>query len=133
MKFSNILFAASLVMLSACAAPQSQSSRLIALTTEVVEMEYVAFSQFEDDELSERIQGNVISKLRDPDSAQFRDLRLVRTDTMAYLCGQVNSRNAFGGYTGFQLFFASPISQVVTEENDNTGSVILHFCLSSQP
>lgn len=132
MKIQNaLLIVLSSFLLAACEAPQNSNARLIALTTEVVEMEYIAFSRLEDDELIERIKGNVLSKLRDPDSAQFRDLRLVRNDTQAYLCGQVNSRNSFWGYTGFQWFFASPISQVVMEENDRTGSVILHFCLSS--
>lgn len=131
MKILNLLLVAWPFLLAACETPQSQSSRLITLTTELVETEYIAFSRLEDDELIERIKGNVLSKLRDPDSTQFRDLRLVRNETQAYLCGQVNSRNSFGGYTGFQWFFASPISQVVMEESDTTGNVIVHFCLSS--
>lgn len=43
--------------------------------------------------------------LRDPGSAQFRNLRIVTTilDTKK-VCGEVNGRNGFGGYTGFQTF-----------------------------
>ena len=43
--------------------------------------------------------------LRDPASAQFRNLRIVTTilDTKK-VCGEVNARNGFGGYTGFTPF-----------------------------
>jgi hypothetical protein len=60
----------------------------------------------------------VIAKLRDPDSAQFRNV-LVRHRTCksgtciddpadpagpAIVCGEVNGKNGFGGYAGFQPF-----------------------------
>lgn len=44
-------------------------------------------------------------QLRDPSSAQFRNLRTVRQqDGTVAVCGEVNSKNAFGGYGGFQDF-----------------------------
>lgn len=48
----------------------------------------------------------VKNELQDPHSAQFRDLRLVQLDALTVVCGQVNSRNRMGGYTGFQNFIA---------------------------
>lgn len=46
--------------------------------------------------------------LRDPDSALFRNETLSLsqdTDNVAIsLCGEVNAKNAYGGYTGFQAF-----------------------------
>lgn len=39
--------------------------------------------------------------LKDPESAQFRNLRL---DIVDQVCGEVNARNGYGGYTGFKLF-----------------------------
>lgn len=44
------------------------------------------------------------SKLRDPESAQFRNERLTRTGV---LCGEVNSKNGMGGYTGFKEYFTT--------------------------
>lgn len=43
--------------------------------------------------------------LKDPDAAKFRNVFAVGTDKGGVLvCGQVNSRNSFGGYTGFGGF-----------------------------
>ena len=40
--------------------------------------------------------------MRDPSSMQTRNLRV--PPGSAYLCGEVNGRNAFGGMTGYQRF-----------------------------
>lgn len=49
--------------------------------------------------------------LRDPEAAQFRNVRTFQADTQAgggyVICGLVNGRNAYGGYTGFKPFRAS--------------------------
>ena len=58
--------------------------------------------------LIKKFQETLLNRLKDPSSAQFRDVKLnQRRDA---LCGMVNSKNAFGGYTGFSGF-------VVTEKN----------------
>lgn len=44
----------------------------------------------------------VKAKLKDPDSAQFRDIKRMRDGN---LCGWVNAKNSFGGYAGFAVFF----------------------------
>lgn len=46
----------------------------------------------------------VKSKLNDPDSAKFRDVK--RLGPLNY-CGWVNAKNGFGGYVGYSLFFAN--------------------------
>jgi hypothetical protein len=63
------------------------------------------------------VEPAVKSVLKDPDSARFgtihcldnrrmKDGKVVRTGGMqvTFACGSVNSRNGFGGYTGFQQF-----------------------------
>jgi hypothetical protein len=63
------------------------------------------------------VEPAVKSHLRDPDSARFGTIhcldnrrmiggKVVRTGGMqvTFACGTVNSRNGFGGYTGFQHF-----------------------------
>lgn len=47
----------------------------------------------------------VAGQLRDPSSAQFRDLRKTR---QGVVCGEVNGKNGYGGYAGFQRFIAKP-------------------------
>lgn len=47
---------------------------------------------------------NIVRKaLRDPDSAAFSDTRI---GVNKIVCGRVNSRNGFGGMTGYQRFIA---------------------------
>lgn len=43
----------------------------------------------------------VTGKLRDPSSAQFRNARIVDDQV---ICGEVNAKNAFGGYVGFEPY-----------------------------
>ncbi|MGB3749433.1 MAG: hypothetical protein WA961_14635 [Rhodanobacter sp.] len=46
--------------------------------------------------------------LKDGDSAKFRNVIFHRTaDGLPMVCGEVNSRNGFGGYGGFELFIAA--------------------------
>jgi hypothetical protein len=44
--------------------------------------------------------------LRDPESARFRSESISTSRVGATLCGQVNSKNATGGYEGFQRFIS---------------------------
>lgn len=46
------------------------------------------------------IEEAVAAELRDPSSAQFRNI-MEGTETA---CGEVNAKNAFGAYTGFRKF-----------------------------
>lgn len=48
----------------------------------------------------------VSATLSDPDSAQFRDLKLYTTGLphQSALCGEVNAKNRLGGYVGFRPF-----------------------------
>jgi hypothetical protein len=47
--------------------------------------------------------------LKDPDSAEFRNQR--------GFCGEVNSKNSFGGYVGFRRFIAATKEMVVFEKD----------------
>lgn len=49
----------------------------------------------------------VQNRLKDPDSAQFRNQK--------GFCGEVNSKNGFGAYTGFKKFIAASPDLIVTE------------------
>lgn len=76
----------------------------------------------------------VASQLKDPESASFSNLRFVEEkyigDTRyGYLCGFVNSKNSFGGYTGSLRFSAAvnytkggsfSVSYIELEEGENS-------------
>lgn len=48
----------------------------------------------------------VAASLKDPDSAKFRNTRLVAHLQGAVVCGEVNAKNSYGGYSGFTRFAA---------------------------
>lgn len=56
------------------------------------------FAQVEAEARARKI---VRTMLKDPDSAKFGDIFFGRHGTV---CGTVNAKNAFGGYTGAQVF-----------------------------
>lgn len=58
--------------------------------------------------------------LKDPDSAQFQNVTYQsKTNTV---CGEVNAKNGFGGYSGFSVFFslggAKALSEIRPVAND---------------
>lgn len=56
-------------------------------------------------------QRAVADQLRDPQAAQFRNVRAIRDqDGDEALCGEVNGKNAYGGYIGFQPFYAAIVA-----------------------
>ncbi len=85
----------------------------------------------------------VLDTLRDPASAQFRNVRRSWSPNgSATFCGQVNARNGFGGYTGFQRFIsgATPSGRTSVQIDDQGGSVGDYFervwrsdCVDGEP
>lgn len=55
----------------------------------------------DDAALIKQAEDAVTHNLLDPESARFRDVG-VNGDTV---CGQVNAKNAYGGYIGFRSFY----------------------------
>lgn len=55
----------------------------------------------------------VKEKLKDPDSAKFKNLFFSRgADNVPCTCGEVNAKNSFGGFTGFQRFISGGSSDL---------------------
>ena len=62
------------------------------------------------------LKKNMLNSLNDPDSVKFRDLKLFKqghpeqVEASAHgryaLCGEVQSKNAFGVYTGWSMFYS---------------------------
>lgn len=51
----------------------------------------------------------IADKMRDPDSAQFRDVKQCPSDGEVWQ-GEVNGKNAFGAYVGFKPFMSDGVS-----------------------
>ena len=68
-------------------------------------------------------------ELKDPDAAQFRDVRANYTEEFGVVaCGQVNAKNEYGGYTGFRRFVWGGKS-VILEGRDNVADAWVGACL----
>lgn len=52
------------------------------------------------------ISNAVKLKLKDPDAAKFKWVKLAEKSWYVHYCGMVNSKNSYGGYVGFQPFVA---------------------------
>jgi hypothetical protein len=59
-----------------------------------------------------RAKTAVTDELKDPESARFRGVQIVRGS----VCGEVNAKNSMGGYVGFKRFVA--IAGVVVTFDD---------------
>src|SRR6266536_2328260 len=69
------------------------------------------------------MQQKVLARLKDPDSARFRNIKYHKRQTensegakqtLYGICGEVNAKNSMGGYIGFRGFIAF---QAVDGEN----------------
>lgn len=53
-----------------------------------------------------RSQDGIRKKLKDPSSAKFQNSLFVEFEGIPMVCGEVNAKNSFGAYEGFQRFVA---------------------------
>lgn len=78
--------------------------------------------------LSERdkaaVESAIRNELKDPDSAKFKDF-VARADATSrgtfHVCGLVNAKNSFGGYSGFTIFYT------VLFRSEASGGAIISF------
>jgi hypothetical protein len=111
------------VLLTACAVPAGQSpyDRLRQSSMNIVN----ALAESTDSYLKSKSESEALSaaqeslkqSLKDPSSAQFRNVRLVTFGSGKVICGEVNAKNSYGGYVGFKRFVASPYQS----ETERTG------------
>ena len=63
-------------------------------------------------EMQERVRHN----LKDSRSAEFRNVHFSDRSGAPVVCGEVNSKNSFGGMSGFQRFVAAGDVQALEEQ-----------------
>ena len=85
-----------------------------------------------DADLRVSAQMAVQAQLRDPGSAQFRDVIVVRQDSSTAVCGEVNAKNGFGGYIGYTSFVAiGSLVQLQTKRDDGFHTLWNAACVRS--
>lgn len=124
MKFIKSLTAACVVALSSCVAqPANAGADLDAMYihSEVV----LSGAYMEKKSNSARIKDGVTTMknaLKDPFSAQTRNVFVKKFSDGLIVCGEVNAKNGMGAYTGYTKFAAG--STEVFFETDNAAVVL---------
>lgn len=89
-------------------------------------------------------KANVARDLKDPASAQFRDVKVVMSTSekdpkqkIYAVCGEVNAKNSFGGYVGYQRFVAAVTADLqdtalATVEPTLVESLWRNWCLTDK-
>ena len=74
-------------------------------------------------------QDRLRAQLKDGESARFRNLFVSRAGGAPVACGEVNAKNALGGYAGFQRWLgAGSVGQFLETEVDDFRRVWASFC-----
>lgn len=78
-----------------------------------------------DDKWVEGARAAFVKSLRDPFSAQLREVRMMTNgaEVLVAACGLVNAKNGHGAYDGFQPFMALFISPYATSEVEGSALV----------
>ena len=114
MIWKNHLVATALLLLAGCAATAStsssqdslaQSSRAEIMQYAVANATYLRTNS--ERNLIEASVDAIRNRMKDPASAQFRNVRLRPYGSGQVVCGEVNAKNSYGGYVGFVPFVAS--------------------------
>lgn len=60
--------------------------------------------------LADEFVNSLTQAMKDPNSAVIKDVVVVKKSKTAkpFVCANVNGKNSYGGYTGFQLYSGSP-------------------------
>ena len=68
--------------------------------------------------------------LKDPDSAEFRGVFYSEKGGVPMACGEVNSKNSMGGFTGFQRFVSRGTKELTVLEEQVAGFQVTwnEFC-----
>ncbi|WP_423708625.1 hypothetical protein [Undibacterium sp. WLX3042] len=80
----------------------------------------------------ESLKQQVTHNLKDPESAKFREVKLNKAKTA--LCGEVNAKNGFGAYGGYQPFVATDSGAIIMRgDSCNIGSITSQIeCMSER-
>ncbi|WP_442771935.1 hypothetical protein [Paenirhodobacter enshiensis] len=62
-------------------------------------------TEVSDRSLLAKVEKAVGEQLRDPDSVKLRNVYIERSPRSELICGEVNGKNAYGGYAGFTTFY----------------------------
>ena len=65
-----------------------------------------------------RVEGEVRAALKDPDAARFQEVEVCSADKAIYT-GEVNAKNGYGAYNGFNRFYFADGQTVFYDDDDD--------------
>lgn len=114
--FRKLLIMCVPLALNACALPQARNTdadqvaniRKLALDMipKGIEVGKLLAPNGPDSLLIEKTQEILAGNLKDPGSAQFRNVRVVARPEGKLVCGEMNAKNSLGGYVGYKPFIS---------------------------
>ncbi len=75
------------------------------------------------EQVIEAAKKSLADTLKDPSSAQFRNVRFVEYLDGVVICGEVNGKNSYGGYVGFKDFVASSLSSHIRDTGNRYADI----------
>lgn len=63
----------------------------------------------ENERLIALAKADVAKEFKDPDSVNFRNMQVEKnppTSGVMYVCGEINAKNGFGAYVGYEKFYS---------------------------
>lgn len=95
--------------------------------------EAIAQQQKEDERLDDEVSTNlaleiVKNRLRDPDSAKFTAVGVIRKGGTKAVCGTVNAKNGFGGMSGAEPFAVADFHAHLNSMGPEDRAAIKRLC-----
>lgn len=80
-----------------------------------------------------KFKNEILDRLKDPDSAKFRKLTWKTPidkhgNKIVVLCGEVNAKNAMGGYTGYSKFFSNGSDGLIADSDSGNWTFKMIRC-----
>lgn len=101
----------------------------ILLFVSIVGLTNLAFAKEKESPFMQEATINIKNQMKDPESTQFRNLREIQnTLNEKSLCGEINSKNSYGGYVGYMPFSYSKEGTAIL--NHNAGGYKLYLNLA---
>lgn len=71
----------------------------------------------------------VADQLKDPDSAKFRKVAIVRKS----VCGEINAKNSMGGYVGYRRFMVVDTTSAIDDDSAQFEELWTTVCAKNPP
>jgi RNA polymerase subunit RPABC4/transcription elongation factor Spt4 len=84
-------------------------------------------------ELTVKAERSVSNLMKDPDSTKFKNVFFNQTKKGgSVICGNYDSKNSFGAYSGFKRFISNGTTTFIEERDTNIAEIWVETCLKEK-